>query len=193
MNVYNALFVLEAGCMMLLLAIAWTAGNKASRLLNFGSAERLARRSRKLLSWTAFATLPAIGAAVAVCLLAWSFDRDYWIDRAALLLPAIVLPVAGIWFSSLPRILRLWLGAKRLNGAPVPAELAGMAASPAMIVPFRAAAIGAGASFFCLLGSPSSWGMSSVAAPALLYLALAIALRLTHRRKGSSAAAHSTK
>lgn len=180
---YSALFGLESAFLLLLLAFAWTAGSKASRLLYFGSAERLARRSRKLLSWTVFASLAAISAATAVCLMSRSYDSAFWTGRAALHLPLIALPALGIWLSSLPSVWRLWRGAKRLNGAHVPAELAKLSASPAMIVPYQAAAIGAGASLYFLFTAPVPWGTTDVAAFVLAYMALASVLWVLHRRK----------
>ncbi|CAI6037880.1 hypothetical protein [Cohnella sp. JJ-181] len=180
---HSFLYGAAAGFTLLLLASAWTAGTKASRLLYYGSAERLARRSRKLLSWTVLASLSAIGAAAAVYGPAGSPGSASWIDRAGLHLPMLALALAGIWLSALPGVWRLWRGAMRLNGAAVPANLAKLSASPAIIVPYQAAAIGACLSLYSLFDLPAPWSKSSVAAPALVCLALAAGLWLLHHRR----------
>ncbi|MDG0814451.1 hypothetical protein [Cohnella rhizosphaerae] len=175
---YSALNGMAAGFTLLLLAFAWTAGSKAGKLKWFGSAERLARRSRKLLTWTALASLSAIGAAAAVWLLSRSYDGALPTERAALQLTLIALPIAAVWLTALPGARRLWREAARLNGAPVPARLATKAASVALVAPYRAAALGAGASL--ALYAPAAWG---TATPALACAATFAALWMLRRRR----------
>lgn len=181
---YSALNAMAACFTLLLLTFAWTAGNKAGKLRWFGSAERLARRSRKLLTWTALASLSAIGAAAAVWLLARSYDGAFPTERAALQLTLIGLPIAAVWLTALPGVWRLWRGAARLNGAPVPSRLASRSASAALVAPYRAAAYGAGASL--AFYAPAGWG---AAAPALAYAATFAALWVLRRRRIKHAAA----
>ncbi|MDI4644191.1 hypothetical protein [Cohnella hashimotonis] len=181
---YSALNGIAAGFTLLLLAFAWMAASKAGKLRWFGSAERLSRRSRKLLTWTALATLSATGAAAAVWQLSQSADSSLSVGRASLQLTLIALPMAAVWLTALPGVWRLWQGAARLNGAPVPARLAARSASAALVAPYRAAAYGAGASL--VFSAPAAWG---TAAPAIAYAALFAALWMLRRRRIKQAAA----
>ncbi|MDG0790751.1 hypothetical protein OMP38_07680 [Cohnella ginsengisoli] len=181
---YSALNGLAACFTLMLLAFAWTAGNRAGKLRWFGSAERLSRKSRKLLTWTALATLSAIGAGAAVWLLARSSDDALPFGRASLQMALIALPIGAVWLTALPRAWRLWRGAARLQDEPVPAPLATSAASAALVAPYRAAAYGAGASL--AFYAPAAWG---AAAPVFAYAVLFAALWMLRRRRIKPSAA----
>jgi|GEM_PF-1451712 len=150
---YSLLTGLDLAMSALLAILAWTGGTKALRLVYAGSAGKLARRSRKLLSWAVYSTAAALIGTAAVILLAVSYDPIFWIDRLTLHVPLELGTAAVVWLVAVPRLRRLRQAAKEADGA-LTHSLRAEAAAPGIVIPFHAAALGGVAGLFYALVPP---------------------------------------
>lgn len=170
-------------CVFLLLILSWIAGNKASRLLYGGSAERLSRKTRKHMVWAAYVALPAIGIIVATLLMSVSMSPVFWEDRILLHLPLVAVPMLGIGLLAMPRLLKLWKETRGTTGAPLPARIRMQAAHPMVILPFQSSALGAATIFYLLLVTPVPLTLTKAIVPILIWLAASVALWTIHDRR----------
>lgn len=170
-------------CVFLLLVLSWIAGNKASRLLYGGSAERMARKTRKQMVWSAYVALPAVGMIVATLLMAASMSPVFWEDRVLLHFPLAAVPLLGIWLLALPRLMKLWKETRGTTGAPLPASIREQAANPMIIVPFQSSALGAATIFYFLLVTPVPLQLTKAIVPIFFWLAATAALWMVHNRR----------
>jgi len=168
--VISILSAVELGSAFILLIVSWIAGSKASRLINGGSPERLFRKIRKQLVWVVFATVPAAAAAGARIAIIASPEPVMHKDRALLHLALIAVPALGIWLLAVPKLWRLWRKTAAAAGAPLPSRLRSQAADPFLVVPFRAAALGAAALLYFALTSQVPLQLSKTAPPLVAWL-----------------------
>ncbi|MFD0673345.1 multicopper oxidase family protein [Cohnella sp. GCM10027633] len=145
----------ELASAMFVLIFSWIASGKAAKLVYAGSAERLHRKARKQLVWAVYASFPAAVAIAAIALMPSTFDPMFWEDRAYVHLPLLLVPLAGVWVLSVPRLWRLWTSTGAKGAAPDPAVLRERAAHPLIVVPFQALALSAAALFYVYLFTPS--------------------------------------
>jgi len=170
-------------CAVLTLILAWIAGSKASRLLYGGSAERLNRKTRKMIVWAVYATLPSAGIVGVTLGMASSMNPVFWEDRVLLHLPLALVPSLAIWLLSVPRLAGLRRTIRAMTGAPLPVDVRKQAARPLLIVPFQSAALGAGTILYCMLVTPVPLTLGKALVPLLFWAVATVALWVSHDRR----------
>ncbi|WP_239615748.1 multicopper oxidase family protein [Cohnella mopanensis] len=168
---------------LFLIIVSWIAGSKASRLLYGGSAERLNRKTRKLIVWGCYVTLPATAMIVASLSMTVSMDPVFWEDRILLHIPLAAVPLLAIWLLTIPRLLKLWKKTRGTTGAPLPPDIRKQAAHPMIIVPYQASALGAATIFYYLLVTPVPLELTNAIVPILIWLAASAGVWFVHNRR----------
>ncbi|MWC27084.1 multicopper oxidase domain-containing protein [Paenibacillus sp. MMS18-CY102] len=92
----------------------------------------------------------------------------FWVDRLALQVPLAVLPTAMLGFVTVPRLRKLRLKAKGLDGA-LPYEVRAEAAHPGIVLPFHASALGALTAFYYAMEPPVPFRFIDAIMPLLAY------------------------
>jgi len=177
--VYGKLALLEMGFSLTLFLFAWFAVRQSLRLRRSGTAERLHRKTRKLLQATAWLSLSALVVFISVGWMIAALPSVFWEDRLSLNVPLISAPMLAIWFTTVPMLRRLWTISKRTSGVlreDIKLELR----SRLYILPYQATALGAATSFYCTLISPIPYDKLQVAAPLAAYLLIMVALWMHH-------------
>ncbi|MFC4100141.1 multicopper oxidase domain-containing protein [Paenibacillus xanthanilyticus] len=168
----------------LLLALGWIAGTKASRLVYSGSAPRMRRKARKLITWTFILTLPVAAQTAGAILLMQRFEPVYWQDRVFFLAPMTVLPLLAAWFVAVPKLLLLRRELSRYEEeTPLANETLGRASQPGIVAPFQALAW-SGAAVFLLamtMAAPFDWIDAGI--PVAVVLLVWYGLWVKHRRR----------
>ncbi|MFC5701515.1 hypothetical protein ACFPVX_09465 [Cohnella faecalis] len=163
--------------------IAWISGAKASRLLYSGSAERLHRKSRKLLVWTVLCTLPSLVSLFAILMSSVKSDTLFGADRILLHLPLIGVPLLALWLVTAPGAWRLWKQTKKLSGCPLPLEVRRHSAAPGLIVPFQALALNGVAVCYFSIVPPVPWSFTRATVSLLIFGLTALALWKLHDKR----------
>ncbi|TYP70773.1 multicopper oxidase family protein [Paenibacillus methanolicus] len=181
---YSLFVGLTLGAPLLLLALGWIAGTKASRLVYSGSAPRMRRKARKLITWTFILTLPVAAQATGAVLLMQRFEPVYWQDRAFILAPMTALPLLAAWFVAVPKLLLLRRELSRHEAeAPLSGETLGRASQPGIVAPFQALAW-SGTAVFLLsmtMAAPFDWVDAGI--PVAAVLLVWYGLWAKHRRR----------
>lgn len=184
---------LELGCALLLLILAWKAGSKASRLSHGGSVERLNRKTRKLLFWSAYATLPAAAMIITIIIALPSLEPVFWEERVLLHLPLVAAPLLSIILVAIPRIWILWRETEMTSGAPLPPHIVKQAAHPLVIMPFQMTALAALTVFYFTLVSPVPLSMAKTIVPIVIWLSVSACLWILYERRWKQAAKSDSK
>lgn len=199
---YGSLAGMELGFEMLTLLAAWIVGSKASALVYSGSEARLRRKIGRLTAWAAIAALLAVAVLVCEIGIAAVQPAIYWEDRLFIHVPLIAVPLVVVWGYSLPR---LWRYRRQLvagqgaasavaepaaHAAPLtlPTELRAAIATPGVVLPFQAAAIGAATAFYFTLAVPFPFRPLQAAAPLFLCVLAIVGLWMLHDRRWQRAA-----
>ncbi len=176
---YGRLALVEMGFSAVLFLSAWYAVREAVRLRWSGTAERLHRKSRKLIVRTGQLTVTALVVFCCITIMVASLPSDYWKDRLMLNAPLIGAPLLAIWFSTLPMLWRLWKLAGRTEGV-LDAETKQYLSSRLFVLPYQATALGAATSFYCTVVSPVPYDKLKVAVPLVIYMLVMVGLWLHH-------------
>lgn len=176
---YDILAVTEMAFNLALFVLAWMAGRQAVRLRKSGTAERLHRKSRKLIVRTVWLTLPALIVFYCIGWFMSTMPSIYWEDRILLNAPLIGAPLLAVWFTTVPMLLQLRKTTLR-SGGPLHPGLRGQLRSRLFVLPYQATALGAGTSFYTALVSPVPYDPVRVAAPILAYIGVMIGLWMHH-------------
>jgi hypothetical protein len=179
---------LELGCALLLLILAWKAGSKAARLSHGGSVERLNRKTRKLLFWSAYVTLPAAAMIAAIFSSLPSLEPVFWEERVLLHIPLVAAPLLAVLLLAIPRLWMLWRDTSLTTGAPLPAYILQQAAHPLVIVPFQMTALGAVTVFYFTLVAPVPLSMAKALVPIVIWLFVSACLWILYERRWKQAA-----
>jgi hypothetical protein len=181
---YGMMTVLEMGFSLVLFVAAWLAGRKASRLRYSGSAERLHRKTRKLLFRTGWLTLPALIVFSSIIWMIASLPSLFWEDRLLLNAPLIGAPLLAVWFTTVPMLWGLWKHTEHTRG-PLQSPMKRRLRSRLFIMPYQATALGAVTTFYFGLVSPVPYDPLKVETPILVYIILMTALWMHHDRRFS--------
>lgn len=179
---YGGLALVEMGFSVVLFLAAWYAVREAARLRWSGTAERLHRKSRRLIVRTGQLTVTALAVFCCMAIMVASLPADYWKDRLLLNAPLIGAPLLAIWFSTVPMLWRLWKLAGRTEGV-LDAVTKQYLGSRLFVLPYQATALGALTSFCCTLISPVPYDKLKVAVPLVIYALVMVGLWLHHERR----------
>lgn len=174
---------IELGCALLMLLLSWKTGSKAARLAQGGSVERLHRKTRKLLFWSAYASLPSVLMIVSVLASLPSLEPVFWEERVLLHLPLAAAPLLSVCLLTFPRLWFLWRDTETISGAPLPPQFVRQATSPSLIVPFHMSALGAVTLSYLTLVSPVPLNMSHAIVPILIWLLVSAGLWVLYERR----------
>ncbi|RED58004.1 multicopper oxidase family protein [Cohnella lupini] len=167
----------------LLIVLSWIAGSKASLLLYGGSPERLNRKTRKQLVWSAIVAVPAVGIIAGTLLMANTMSPVFWEDRVYLHLPLVLTPLLATWLLAVPKLWKLWKLTSRSADAASQADIRKQSANPLIIVPFQMSALGAAVIFYFLLVTPVPLQPAKAIVPILLWAAASFVLWRIHDRR----------
>ncbi|MFB9325940.1 multicopper oxidase domain-containing protein [Paenibacillus aurantiacus] len=190
---YSLFVGLTLGAPFLLLVLGWIAGTKASRLVYSGSAPRMHRKARKLITWTFILTLPVAAQAAAAALLMQQFDPVYWQDRLFILAPMTALPLLAAWFVAVPKLLMLRRELSRYEEeTPLTSETLGRASQPGIVAPFQALAWSAAAVFLLAMTMAAPFDWLDAGIPVAVVLLVWYGLGVKHRRRSRKIAVTET-
>jgi len=179
---YSRLALIEMGFSIVLFLAAWYAVKEAARLRWSGTAERLHRKSRRLLIRTGHLSVISLMVFCSIAAMVASLPPDYWKDRLLLNAPLIGAPLLAIWFTTLPMLWRLWKQTAETDGVLDDATKQYLG-SRLFVLPYQAAALGALTSFCCTLISPVPYDKLKVAVPLMLYVLIMTGFWLKHNRR----------
>lgn len=179
---YSYLAFLEMGFSLILFLSAWHTARAASRLRCSGTAERLHRKTRKLLFRTGVLTVTALVIFGAIVAMMSALPSKYWQDRLMLNVPLTGAPLLAIWFTTLPMLWKLWKLSARTSGV-LERSMKRHLSSRLFILPYQATALGAATSFYLTLVSPVPYDKLKLAAPIAVYALIMIGLWLHHDRR----------
>ncbi|MBW5445998.1 hypothetical protein GE107_07985 [Cohnella sp. CFH 77786] len=179
---YGSLAIVEMGFSLILLLSAWLAVRQALRLPNSGTAERLHRKTRKLLSLTGWLTLPALVVFFCIGSMMMSLPSLFWEDRLLLNAPLIGAPLLAVWFTTAPMLLQLRKQSNRASG-PIHPSVKAHLRSRLFVLPYQSTVLGAATSFYCTLISPVPYDPLRIAAPLSVYVIVMVALWMHHDRR----------
>ncbi|KIL36613.1 hypothetical protein SD71_06225 [Cohnella kolymensis] len=184
---------LELGCALLLLILAWKAGSKAAHLSQGGSVERLNRKTRKMLFWSLYVTLPACAMIVVMFSSLPSLEPVLWEERVLLHIPLVAAPLLAVLLLAVPRLWILWRETGLSTGAPLPSYIFQQAAHPSVIVPFQMTALGAVTVFYFTLASPAPLSITKAIVPIVVWFFVSAGLWIIYERRWKQAAKPDTK
>lgn len=179
---YGNLAIVEMGFSLLLFLSAWLAVRQGTRLRNSGTAERLHRKARKLLSLTGWLTLPALVVFFCIGTMMASLPSLFWEDRLLLNAPLIGAPLLAVWFTTVPMLWQLRKTSRSSRG-PLNGAMKSHLCSRLFILPYQATALGAATSFYCTLVSPVPYDPLKVVAPLTVYVLVMAGLWLQYERR----------
>lgn len=184
---YGIVVSIELASVLMLLVLSLIAGSKASKLVFHGSNDRLRIRSRKLLWWAVYVSVAACAVVGCVAILAVRMGPIFWIDRVALHIPLVGVPVLFVWFSSVPKLINLYKDTKKEADGPVDGTLRSRASHASLVAPFQLLALGALTTFYFVLVPPIPFEWLDAAIPVSLFALLSVALWTMHRRRSERA------
>jgi len=179
---YGKLALIEMGFSIVLFLAAWYAVREAVRLRWSGTAERLHRKSRRLLIRTGHLTLISLVIFCSIAAMVASLPEDYWKDRLFLNAPLIGAPLLAIWFTTTPMLWRLWRRTAKTDGVLDEATKQYLG-SRLFVLPYQATAVGALTSFCFTLVSPVPYDKITAALLLISYALVMINLWLKHNRR----------
>lgn len=179
---YSRLAILEMGFSLILFLSAWLAARQALRLRRSGTAERLHRKTRKLLIRTGRLTMTASVVFSAIVAMVSALPSRFWEDRLTLNVPLIGAPLLAVWFTTVPMLISLLKQTERKGGV-LDRSMKGHLSSRLFVLPYQATALGAATSFYCTLVSPVPYDKLKLAAPLAVYALVMIGLWLHHDRR----------
>jgi len=180
--VYSLLAIMELGFSLILFLMAWLAARQALRLRRSGTAERLHRKTRKLLMRTGVLTITAFAVFGTVVAMVSSLPSIFWEDRLTLNMPLVGAPLLAIWFTTVPMLWTLWKQTGRTRGV-LDRSIAQQLGSRLFVLPYQATALGAATSFYITLISPIPYDKWKLSAPLAVYILVMIGLWLHHDRR----------
>lgn len=179
---YGRLALAEMGFSIVLFLAAWYAVREAARLRWSGTAERLHRKSRRLLIRTGHLTVISLAVFCSIAAMVASLPTDYWKDRLLLNAPLIGAPLLAIWFTTLPMLWRLWKRTATTDGVLDDATRQYLN-SRLFVLPYQATAVGALTSFCFTLVSPVPYDKLAAGVLLTIYALVMIGLWLNHNRR----------
>lgn len=183
---YGTLVSVELGAIALLLLLSAIAGGKASKLVYNATAERMRVRSRKLLWWVGYVSLVGCALVGSIVFMAAGMEPIFWLDRAALHIPLVTVPLALVGFVAVPRLFALYKAAgnsTETEDGRTGAVMRRQAAMPGIVAPFQVLAYGALTTLYFALVPPIPFEWSAVAVPLGLYVLLSFGLWRLHARR----------
>jgi len=180
--VYSYLAIIEMGFSLVLFLSAWLAARQALRLRRSGTAERLHRKTRKLLLRTGLMTVTAFIVFGAVIAMVSALPSRFWEDRLTLNMPLIGAPLLAVWFTTVPMLWTLRKQTERTGGVLDRSAIQQLG-SRLFVLPYQATALGAATSFYITVISPIPYDKLKLSAPLMVYVVVMIGLWLHHDRR----------
>ncbi|MDF2720158.1 MAG: multicopper oxidase, partial [Paenibacillus sp.] len=135
----------------------------------------------------AYVSAAACAVVSCVAYLAVQMEPIFWIDRVALHIPLVAVPVLFIWFTTMPKLLNLYKDMKKNADGPLEGALRSRASQAGLVAPFQLLALGALTTFYFVLVPPVPFEWLDAAIPVSLFALLSAALWTMHRRRSERA------
>jgi len=172
--VYHALLYVVIVGFLFQLPVAFSAGNRALRLVFLTDAPSMRKASKRLRSRIVLLVAAALVSTCASAVLAARFSPLLWQDWLPFALAFALLPALLLLAAAWPRLAALSVTARSAGSRELSAEERRPSASHWLTFPFRLSALGALAGLYLMLVRPDPWRWSESAIP-LAFLAAAVA------------------